>query len=163
MVRHCFTLDQQQKITKSKCITDKGYAVLEESNSDNIINAVAGEGIFDITLGLSEKDRMTATASKGHDASEIMFREANEGAVEVHNFSSSASITTIHSKNVSDSKSVATQKMLAKLVFSIATSKVTSNGSDKKEMDEEEGSDYKEGPAKKTEVEIKGMQMLTRG
>jgi len=93
MVRHCFTLDQQQKITKSKCITDKGYAVLEESNSDNIINAVAGEGIFDITLGLSEKERKTATASKGHDASEIMFREAKEGAVEVHNFSSSASIT----------------------------------------------------------------------
>ena len=64
---------------------------------------------------------------------------------------------------MSVSKSVATQKMLAKLVFSIATSKVTFNGSDKEEMDEEEGSDYEEGPAKKTEVEIKGMQILTRG
>jgi hypothetical protein len=32
MVRHCFTLDQQQKITRSKYITDKGYAVLDESN-----------------------------------------------------------------------------------------------------------------------------------
>jgi hypothetical protein len=45
MVRYCFTLDQQQKITKSKYISDKGYAVLDETNSDNIINAVAEEGI----------------------------------------------------------------------------------------------------------------------
>ncbi len=37
MVRHCFTLDQQQRITRSKYITDKGYAVLDESNSDDII------------------------------------------------------------------------------------------------------------------------------
>ena len=46
--------------------------------------------------------------------SEIMFGEAKEGSIEVHNFSSSLSITTKHSKNVSDSKSVATQKMLVK-------------------------------------------------
>ena len=30
-------------------------------------------------------------------------------------------------------------------------------------MDEDEGSDYEEGPSKKSKVEIKGMQMLTRG
>ncbi len=69
MVRHCFTLDQQQKITKSKYITDKGYAVLDESNSDNIINAAAEEGIFDTTLRLSERERRSAIAGKGHDAS----------------------------------------------------------------------------------------------
>jgi hypothetical protein len=163
MVHHCFTLDQQQKITKSKYISDKGYAVLDEANSDDIINAVAGEGIFDTTLGLSEKERRTATASKGHDASEIMFGEAKEGAVEAHNFSSSASITTIHSKNVDDSRSAATQNTLAKSVFSMATSKVTSDGLDKEEMDKDEGSNYKAGSAKKLEVAIKGMQMLTRG
>ena len=39
MIRHCFTLDQQQKITKSKYMPNKGYAVLDESNSDDIINA----------------------------------------------------------------------------------------------------------------------------
>ncbi len=99
MVRHCFTLDQQQKITRSKYITDKGYAVLDESNSDDIINAAAEEGIFDTTLGLSEKERRSVIAGKGHNASEIMFGEAKEGAVEAHNFSSSMSITTIHSKN----------------------------------------------------------------
>ena len=76
MVRHCFTLDQQQKITKSKYIPDKGYAVLEKSDSDDIINAAAKEGIFDTTLGLSDKERRSAIAGKGYVASEIMFGEA---------------------------------------------------------------------------------------
>jgi len=110
MVRHCFTLDQQQKITKSKYIPNKGYAVLDESNSDDIINAAAEEGIFDTTLGLSEREHRSAIADKGPDASKIMFGEAKEGAVKAHNFSSSMSITTIHSKNVNNSKSVASQK-----------------------------------------------------
>ncbi len=53
------------------------------------------------------------------------------------------SITTIHSKNVNESKSVAPQKMLAKSVFSVGTSKIASDGSDEEETDEDEGSDYK--------------------
>ncbi len=157
MVRHCFTLDQQQKITKLKYITEKGYAVLDESNSVDIINAA-----FDTTLGLSERERRSAIAGKGHDASEIMFGEAKEGAVEAHNFSSSMSITTIHSKNVNDSKSVTSQKILAKSVFSVGTSKVTSDGSDEEETDEDEGSDYKGSATKTPAVEIEGMQILTR-
>jgi len=162
MVRHCFTLDQQQKITKSKYIPDKGYAVLDESNSDGIINAAAEEGIFDSTLGLLERERRSAISGKGHDASKIMFGEAKEGAVKVHNFSSSMSITTIHSKNVNDSKSVASHKMLAKSVFSMGTSKITSDRSDEEEMDEDEGSDYEGNTTKTSAVEIEGMQMLTR-
>jgi hypothetical protein len=162
MVRHCFTLDQQQKITKSKYITDKGYAVLDESNSDDIINAAEDEGIFNTTLGLSERERRSAIAGKGHDASKIMFGEAKEGAVEAHNFSSSISITTIHSKNVNDSKSVASQKTLTKSVFSVGTSKITSNGLDEEQTDKDEGSDYKGSATKTSAVEIEGMQMLTR-
>ena len=158
MVRHCFTLDQQQKITRSKYITDKGYAVLDESNSDDIINAAAEEGIFDTTLGLSEKERRTVIAGKGHNASEIMFGEAKEGAVEAHDFSSSMSITTTHSKNENDSKSVVSQKTLAKSVFSVGTSKITSDGSGEEETDEDDGSDYVD----EGDVEIEGMQMLTR-
>jgi len=80
MVRHCFTLDQQQKITRSKYKTDKGYAVLDESNSDDIINAAAEEGIFDTTLGLLEKERRSVIIGKGHNASAIMFGEAKEGS-----------------------------------------------------------------------------------
>jgi hypothetical protein len=162
MARHCFTLDQQQKITKSKYIPNKGYAVLDESNSDDIINTAAEEGIFDTTLGLSERERRSAIAGKGHVASEIMFGEAKEGAVEAHNFSSSASITTIHSKNVNNSKSVASQKTLAMSVFSLATSRVTSDGSEEKETDKDEGSDFDGSATKPSGVEIKGIQMLTR-
>jgi hypothetical protein len=162
MVRHCFTLNQQQKITKSKCVSDKGYAVLDEADSDDIINAVAGEGIYNATLGLSDKECRMATVSKGYNASAIMFGEAKEGAIEVHNFSSSVSITTIHSKNVGNSRSVATEKTLAKLVFSMATSKVTSEGSEE-EMDEENESDDSNAvSAKKPGVSIEGMQMLNR-
>jgi len=55
------------------------------------------------------------------------------------------------------------QKTLAKSVFSVGTSKITSDGSDEEETDEDEGSDYKEeSPAKSKAVEIEGMQMLAR-
>ena len=91
-----------------------------------------------------------------------MFGEAKEGAVEVHNFSSSMSITTIHSKNENDSKSVVSQKTLAKSVFSVGTSKITSDGSDEKETSEDEGFDCEEeSTAKSLAVEIEGMHMLT--
>jgi hypothetical protein len=140
MVRHCFTLDQQQNITKSKYIPDKGYAVLDKSDAEDIINTVVEEGLFDTTLGLLEKEARSAIAGKGHDASKTMFGEAKEGAVKAHNFSSSASITTIHSKNVNDSKSVASKKTLAKSVFSMATSKITADGSEEEETDKNKGS-----------------------
>jgi hypothetical protein len=161
MVRHCFTLNQQQKITKSKYVSDKGYAVLDEANSDDIINAAAEEGIYDTTLGLSDKELRMATVSKGYNASAIMFGEAKEGAIKVHNFSSSAFITTIHSKNMGNSRSVATEKMLAKLVFSMATSKVTFEGLEE-EMEENESNDSDAVSAKKLGVAIEGMQMLNR-
>jgi hypothetical protein len=56
MICPCFTLDQQQKVTISKYIADKGYAILDEADSDNIINTVAGADIYDTTLGLSDKE-----------------------------------------------------------------------------------------------------------
>ena len=135
---------------------------MDEFNSDNIINAVEEEGIFDTTLGSSERERRSAIVGKGHDASNIMFGEAKEGAVEAHNFSSSMSITTIHSKNVNNSKSVASQKTLAKSVFSVGKSKITSDGSDEEETDKDKGSDYEGSATKTSAVEIEGMQMLTR-
>ncbi len=162
MVRHCFMLDNQQKITKFKYVSNRGNAVLDETDSDDIINAVAGKSINDTLLGLSDKECREATTSKGCNASAIMFGEAKEGAVKAYNFSSSASITMLHSKNVSNSRSVTTEKMLAKSVFSIATSKVTSDGLEE-EREEENDSDYNVGPATKPGVAIEGMQMLTRG
>jgi hypothetical protein len=66
-------------------------------------------------------------AGKAHEVSAITYREAKEGAVEAHNFSSKASVTTIHlsNKRKRDAKSVVTAKMLAKSGNSIDTSKVT--------------------------------------
>ena len=159
MVHHCFMLDQQQKITKSKYVSKKGYTVLDKKDSDDSINAVAGEEIYDTSLWLLDKERRSAAASRGYKASAIMFGEANEGAVEAHNFSSSASVTTIHSKNMGKSGSLATEKTLAKSVFSMGTSKVTSDGSEE-EMEEDNKSDSDTG-SEKPEVAIEGMQMLT--
>jgi hypothetical protein len=42
-----------------------------------------------------------------------MFGEAKEGAVQAHNFSSSAAVNTIHSKNIEDSNSVTLERTLA--------------------------------------------------
>jgi hypothetical protein len=110
MIRHCFTLDQQQKETKSKYIANKGFALLDDTESDDIINAVAGMDIYDTTLGLSDREQRTAATSKGYNVSAIMFGEAKEGAVEAHNFYSKASVTMIHSKNMDDSRTVATKE-----------------------------------------------------
>jgi hypothetical protein len=159
MVRHCFMLDQQQKITKSKYVSKKGYAILAKKDSDDIINAVAGEGIYDTSLGLSDKECRSAAASRGYKASAIMFGEAKEGTVEAHNFSSSASVTTIHSKNMGDRGSVAMEKTLVKSVFSMGTSKVTSDSLEE-EIEEDNKSDSEAG-SEKPGVAIEGMQMLT--
>jgi hypothetical protein len=129
MIHHCFTLDQQQNVTKSKYNADKGLAVLNDTELDDIINAVAGADIYDTMLGLSDKEQGTAAMSKGYNASAIMFGEAKEGAVEAHNFSSKASLTMIHSNNMDNSRTVGTERTLARSVFSMATSKVTSDGS----------------------------------
>ncbi len=58
-----------------------------------------GVDIYDTTLGLSDKEQRTAAASKGYDASSIIFGEAKEGAVEAHYFLSIASVTMILQKH----------------------------------------------------------------
>ncbi len=159
MICQCFMLDQQQIITKLKYVPKKGFAILDKKDSDDIINAVAGEGIYDTSLELSDKEHRSAMASRGYEASAFMFGEAKEGAVKAHNFSSSAFVTMIHSKNMGNSRSVATEKTLAKSVFSMGTSKVTSKGSEE-EMEDDNKSDAEAG-SEKPGVAIKGMQMLT--
>jgi hypothetical protein len=159
MIHHCFALDQQQKVTESKYIADKGFAVLDDTESDDIINAVAGADIYDTALGLSDKEQRTAATSKGCNASAIMFGEAKEEAVEAHNFPSKASVTTIHSKNMEDSRTVATERILVRSVFSMVTSKVTTD-SLAEGMDDNNDLDNNSG-AEKSEVAIEGMHMLS--
>ncbi len=52
LIRHCFTLSQQQKVTLSKYLKDLGHAVLDRTDGDNIIHATTSEGVYDLTLGL---------------------------------------------------------------------------------------------------------------
>jgi hypothetical protein len=94
LIRHQFTLSQQQKVTKSKYLKDLGHAAVDHSNADNIINAAMTQGIYDLTLGL-----WVLVAGKAHESSAITYREAKGGAVKAHNFSSKASVTMIHSSN----------------------------------------------------------------
>jgi hypothetical protein len=99
LIRHCFTLSQQQKVTKFKYLKDLGHAAVDQSNADDIINAATTQGIYDLMLGLSDKERRVLVAGEAHKASAITYREAKERAVKAHNVSSKASVTTIHLSN----------------------------------------------------------------
>ncbi len=73
MIRHCFTLSQQQKVTQSKYLKDLGHATIDQSDVDDIINAATTQGIYDITLGLSDNERRAMVAGKAHEASAITY------------------------------------------------------------------------------------------
>jgi hypothetical protein len=100
-------------------------------------------------------------AGKAHKASAITYGEAKEGAMEAHNFLSTASITTIHSKNEKkrDAKSVASEKTLANSVYSINTSKVTEDDTDEKRNGTEGSNDDKK-PSASRRITIEGMRLL---
>jgi hypothetical protein len=163
MIRYCFTLEQQKRVTRLKYLSTKGYAMLTKEDSNDIIHATSSNGIYDMTLGLSDKEQREMATSQAYNASVILFGEAKEGAMEAYNFSLSASITTIHSKNRTD-KSIASAKTLAQTLFSVetATSKVTDGEDDKDTSDTDSGGDEEhEG---KGLVAINGMEIVdTRG
>jgi hypothetical protein len=87
MIRHCFTLAQQQKATKSKYLKEEGYTYVKDNGVDDILHVANAEGIYDLSLGLSEKETRLFIAGKSDNVSAISFGEATEGAVEAHNFS----------------------------------------------------------------------------
>ncbi len=166
LIRHCFTLSQQQRVTKSKYLKDLRHAVLNQSDADNIINAATTQGIYDLTLGLSDKERWMMVAKGAHNMSAITFGEAKEGSMEAYNFSLVQLVTLTHSvnKKKKDAKMVVSVKSLAKSVFSIdtATSKVTKED----DMDDSKGnssSDGKEEGSKKDgkTIAIEGREILT--
>jgi hypothetical protein len=45
LIRHCFTLSQQQKVTLSKYLKDLGHAVVDRTDGDNILHATTSAGI----------------------------------------------------------------------------------------------------------------------
>jgi hypothetical protein len=96
LIRHCFTLSQQQKVTSSKYLKDLGHAVVERTDGDDIIYATTSAGIYDLTLGLSNKEWRLLVALRGYNTAAITYGEAKEGAVEAHNFSAALSVTSLH-------------------------------------------------------------------
>ena len=155
-------MTQQQKVTKSKYLKNLGRAAVDQSYADDIINAAMTQGICDLTLGLSDKERQVLVAGKAHEASAITYGEAKEGAVKAHNFSSKASVTTLHlsNKRKRDARTVASTKMLAKLVYSIDTSKVTEDRTEDKKNGKEEESGDDGNPSANKRVAIEGMQIV---
>ncbi len=99
LIRHCFTISQQQRVTKSKYMKDLSYAVVDDQDADDIINAATTQGIVDLTLGLSDKEKRMMVIGKTHDAPTITFGKAKEGSMEAYNFSLVQSVTSIHSIN----------------------------------------------------------------
>ena len=159
LIRHCFTLSQQQKVTASKYLKDLGHAVVERTDGDDIMQASSSEGIYDLTLGLSDKERWSL-GSRGHDAAAITFGEAKEGAIEAHNFSAALSPTSLCSakgRGRGARESPAPNPTLAQSVYSIGTSKVT-NESEEISDDEEEDTDI---GSENKQVAIDGMDIVT--
>jgi hypothetical protein len=114
LIRKCFTVDQQQKVMDSRYIKEKGVAVLRDNEDDDIINAASKTGLFDMSLGLSDKEQRERMARTGHNESAISYGEAVSGAMEAYNFSAGASITTVHAERERDGTSVATAKTIAR-------------------------------------------------
>jgi hypothetical protein len=162
LIPHCFTLSQQQKVTKSKYVKDAGHVIIDQTDADDIINAATTQGIYDLTLGLSDKERRTIVTGKAHEASVITYREARGGLMEAHNFLSAASITSIHTRNKKkrDTSSVATAKSLAKSVFSIGTTTSKDTEGEMEESKEEEYSKSKQIKSNQEQVTISSIGML---
>ena len=114
-------VEQQQKVTKSKYLKEKGVAVMKDSEEDNIINAASKTGLFDMSLELSDKEQHEQMAKTRHIDLAITFRDAKVGSMEAYNFSARVSITTVHAERKGEVTSVASAKTMAKSVFSIAT------------------------------------------
>ncbi len=113
-------------MTASKYLKDLGHAVVDRLDGDDIIQSSSLSGIYDLTLGLSDKEHRSL-ASRGHNAAAITYGEAKEGAIEAHNFSSALSLTSLHSTKKGDkgaAKHPARNLTLEQSVYSI-TSKVT--------------------------------------
>ncbi len=168
LIRHCFTLSQQQWVTKSKFMKDLGHAVIDQTDADDIINAAATQGIYDLTLGLSDKEKRAMVAGKAHDASTITFGKAKEGSMGAYDFSSVQLVTSTHSVLGGRRLPKPTLRLRASpspcsASIDTGTSKVTEDN-DTANSKKESSSDSEEDgsqPGKKT-VAIEGMGILIR-
>ena len=159
LIRHCFTLSQQQKVLSSKYLKDLGHAVVDRTDGNDIIQALNLEGIYDLALGLSDKERRSLVALRGYNAAAITYGKAKEGAIEAHNFSAASSITSLHSaREKGAEEGPGPTPTLAQLVYSIGTSRVTKESDN--ESDGEEDGNAEEGNSSNQQVAINGMDIV---
>jgi hypothetical protein len=125
---------------------------MKDSDKDDIINAANKTGLFNMSLGLSDKEQREQMAKTEYNELATSFREAKVGSMEAYNFSSGASITMVHAEQEGKGTSVASAKMTAKSVFSIVTN--IRSGSEEDETDINEEMDIASG------VKIDRMEMV---
>jgi hypothetical protein len=160
LIRHCFTLSQQQKVSSSKYLKDLGHAVVDTTDGDDIIQASNLEGIFNLSLGLSDKERRSLMTIRGYDAAAIAYGDAKEGSIEAHNFLAALSVTSLRStKGKAAEEGPGLTPTLAQSVYSIGTSRVTKD-SDNESGEEEEDNEGEGNPGHRT-IAINGMDMLS--
>jgi hypothetical protein len=141
----------------SKYLKDLGHMVVERTDGDDIIHASTSEGIYDLTLGLSDKERWSLIALHGYDDAAITYSKAKEGAVEAHDFSAALSVTSLHlAKKKGAKETPAPTPTLAQSVYSIGTSRVTNYSEEKSDKDKED--DDRSSNSK--HIAIDGMDIL---
>ncbi len=159
LIRHCFTLSQQQKVSSSKYLKDLGHAVVDRTDGNDNIQASNLEGIYDLSLGLLDKERRSLVALRGYDAAAITYGKAKEGAIEAHNFSAAPSVTSLRSASEKGAEEgPGPTPTLAQSVYSIGTSRVTKESDD--ELDGEEDNNAEEGNSDNQQVAINGMDIV---
>jgi hypothetical protein len=131
--------------------------VVERTDGDDILHASTSKGIYNLTQGLSDKERWSLIALHGYDAAAIIYGKAKEGAVEAHNFSTALSVTSLHPAKGKGAKGTpAPTPTLAQLVYSIGTSRVTNDSEEKSDEDKEDNN----GSSDSKHVAIDGMDIL---
>ena len=115
LIKGCFTLIEQQKCTKSRYSTRRGCIVIDDSGAKDIINSVKKSGAFDLTLGLSDKEKKIHAAryGLGKVGDFIKYGEAVKGSVEAHNFSSELTCNTTSGHKKRGQRSDASGKTLS--------------------------------------------------
>ena len=150
MFKKCFSLEQLQKITRSKYA--HGIAVMTDNDCDDIIEAAKQAGV-DLNLGLSATQLREKKMEREFMASAITFGQAVPGGFESHNFADELSLTTLDLNKTASGHSVA-ENTMAKSMFSIASS--TGNGSKDDSDDDDEGDE----DAASNRYTIEGMDLV---
>jgi hypothetical protein len=126
--------------------------VLKDNKEDDIVNAASKTGLFNMSLGLSNKEQRKRIAKIGYNELAISYGKAVAGSMEAYNFFAGTSITTVHAERERGGTLVASAKTIAKSVFSIAMN-ITSGLEEEEEEQEGETTSM-------TGVEIDGMEMM---